>query len=82
MTDRAVEMERSGREIIHLGVGDPDFDTPADIVSAAVASLENGRTHYSPIPGEIDLRVVDGVGVVVGPGLLDEFRVARQMIYI
>ena len=56
ITSRAVEMERDGREIIHLGVGDPDFDTPQDIVDAAFDSVRNGRTHYSPLAGEWDLR--------------------------
>lgn len=49
-------MELSGQEIIHLGVGDPDFDTPPAIVDAAIGSMRRGRTHYSPIPGETDLR--------------------------
>ncbi len=49
-------MERDGRDIIHLGVGDPDFDTPAPVVDAAVAALRGGRTHYSPISGEVHLR--------------------------
>jgi len=56
VTDRATQLERAGEEIIHLGVGDPDFDTPADIVDAAIGSLKSGRTHYSGIPGEPDLR--------------------------
>jgi arginine:pyruvate transaminase len=56
VTNRAAEMARDGREIIHLGVGDPDFDTPPDIVDVAVKAAQNSRTHYSPIPGEWDLR--------------------------
>jgi len=56
VTDRATRMHVDGADIIHLGVGDPDFDTPADIVNVAVKSLRSGRTHYSPIPGEPALR--------------------------
>jgi arginine:pyruvate transaminase len=56
ITDRAVQMERDGREIIHLGVGDPDFDTPQCIIDAAIAGMQNSRTHYAPVPGETDLR--------------------------
>ncbi len=56
VTDRATHMDRDGADIIHLGVGDPDFDTPAGIIDSAVTSLRNGRTHYSPIPGESELR--------------------------
>jgi arginine:pyruvate transaminase len=49
-------MARDGQEIIHLGVGDPDFDTPPAIVDAAISALKSGRTHYSAIPGESELR--------------------------
>ena len=56
ITARGEQLERDGRDIIHLGVGDPDFDTPVAIVDSAIASLRNGRTHYSPIPGDLDLR--------------------------
>ena len=76
-------MERDGHEIIHLGVGDPDFDTPAEIVSAAVASLKDGRTHYSPIPGETDLRaaIAEGttqqIGVPVPSAILHQSAKAR-----
>ena len=49
-------MDRDGADIIHLGVGDPDFDTPAGIINTAISSLKNGRTHYAPIPGESELR--------------------------
>lgn len=49
-------MERAGRHIIHLGVGDPDFATPQSIVESAVNGMRNQRTHYAPVPGETDLR--------------------------
>ncbi len=50
--DRAVQMETAGRDIIHLSVGDPDFDTPQGIIDVALRSMQESRTHYSPIPGE------------------------------
>lgn len=56
VTDRATQMELSGQEIIHLGVGDPDFATPPAIVDAAIGAMQSGRTHYSAIPGEPGLR--------------------------
>ncbi len=56
ITDRAVQMERDGREIIHLGVGDPDFDTPQCIIDAAIEGMQSSRTHYAPVPGETNLR--------------------------
>ena len=43
-------------DVISLGVGEPDFDTPADIVEAGVASLMRGRTHYTSNYGTLDLR--------------------------
>src|SRR5258706_7129953 len=43
-------------DVISLGVGEPDFDTPERIVAAGVRSLHNGRTHYTSNYGTIELR--------------------------
>ena len=43
-------------DVISLGVGEPDFDTPAGIVEAGVASLRRGRTHYTSNYGTLELR--------------------------
>jgi aspartate/methionine/tyrosine aminotransferase len=56
MLGRANELERQGRHIIHLEIGEPDFDTPEPIVRAGIDWLRNGATHYSPVPGVWDLR--------------------------
>src|SRR5215475_3883048 len=53
---RANELERQGRSIIHLEIGEPDFDTPAPIVDAAIDWLKKGATHYPPSPGIPELR--------------------------
>ena len=53
---RARELERQGREIIHLEIGEPDFETPDHIKKAAVAALEAGETHYCPTAGIPELR--------------------------
>ena len=53
---RARELEAQGREIIHLEIGEPDFDTPANIVEAAVKALHEGHTHYTPSAGIPELR--------------------------
>ncbi|WP_249673486.1 pyridoxal phosphate-dependent aminotransferase [Pseudomonas abieticivorans] len=53
---RALELMAQGREVLLLSVGDPDFDTPAPIVEAAVASLQAGDTHYSEVRGNLSLR--------------------------
>jgi len=57
MLGRANELERQGRSIIHLEIGEPDFDTPEPVVRAAIDWLRKGATHYSPTPGVWDLRV-------------------------
>src|SRR5919106_7030366 len=44
-------------DVISLGVGEPDFDTPEPIVEAGVQALRSGRTHYSSNYGTIELRV-------------------------
>jgi aspartate/methionine/tyrosine aminotransferase len=53
---RAAELDREGRNVVHLELGEPDFDTPADIVAAAKAALDGHQTHYSPVPGLAELR--------------------------
>ncbi|MDB2543530.1 aminotransferase class I/II-fold pyridoxal phosphate-dependent enzyme [Woeseiaceae bacterium] len=54
--DRAFKLIEEGKDIIHLGIGDPDFDTPEPIVNAIGSALGNGKTHYSPLAGEMKLR--------------------------
>ncbi len=54
--ERANEMERAGSHIIHLEVGEPDFDTPACVKEAACRALENGHTHYTHSLGIYELR--------------------------
>ncbi|MBH3410700.1 pyridoxal phosphate-dependent aminotransferase [Pseudomonas putida] len=53
---RALAMLEQGRDVLLLSVGDPDFDTPAPIIQAAVASLEAGNTHYADVRGKRSLR--------------------------
>ncbi len=54
--ERAVEMTLEGRDVIHLEVGEPDFDTPPNIVEAGMAALKAGKTHYTPSIGFPALR--------------------------
>ena len=54
--ERANEMEREGVHIIHLEVGEPDFDTPACVKEAACRALEGGHTHYTHSLGSFELR--------------------------
>ena len=53
---RARALEATGRDIIHLQIGEPDFDTPANIREAAKRALDEGATHYAPYPGIPALR--------------------------
>jgi aspartate/methionine/tyrosine aminotransferase len=53
---RARALERAGREIIHLEIGEPDFDTPLHIRDAAKRALDAGATHYGPAAGLPELR--------------------------
>ena len=53
---RANALERRGRNIIHLEIGEPDFDTPGNIVEAASDALRHGWTHYGPSAGLPELR--------------------------
>jgi aspartate aminotransferase len=78
---RAQEMERAGHDVVHLEIGEPDFETATHIVDAAVEALRQGYTHYGPAAGLSELRegialdlggsrgvIVDPESVVVTPG--------------
>lgn len=53
---RARALEASGVDVVHLEIGEPDFDTPAHIRAAAQRALDEGRTHYAPYAGIPELR--------------------------
>ena len=54
--NKARALERQGKQVVHLEIGEPDFDTPANIVDAAVQALRKGWTHYGPSAGLPELR--------------------------
>jgi aspartate aminotransferase len=81
MLSKAKALEAQGREIIHLEIGEPDFDTPSHIVEAGCRALREGQTHYTPTAGISELRAaiaddvassrriaVDPKQVVITPG--------------
>ena len=78
---RAKELERQGRSVVHLEIGEPDFDTPEHIKRAATEAMEQGWTHYVPSAGVLELReavarhlsrtrgvTLSAENVVAGPG--------------
>lgn len=78
---KAKKLEKEGKEIIHLEIGEPDFNTPQNITEAAIEALKEGYTHYGPSAGLPELReviaryvadtrkiLVDPDEVVVTPG--------------
>src|SRR5437879_12255999 len=70
---RAKQLERAGRRIGHLEIGEPDFDTPKHIKDAAKQALDAGATHYGPAAGLPELReaiakhVAETRGIAVAP---------------
>lgn len=56
VTSRALELQRQGRKVISLSVGEPDFDTPPHITRAAIKAIKAGKTKYTPVSGIPELR--------------------------
>ena len=54
--ERAQEMERAGESVIHLEVGEPDFNTPEAVINSAIEALSRGDTHYTHSLGTPGLR--------------------------
>ena len=53
---QAKQLESQGHDIIHMEVGEPDFETPQPIIDAGIQALKNGKTHYTPALGLAELR--------------------------
>ena len=56
MSNKVREMKADGIDVISLTLGEPDFDVPADIKEAAFEAINDNFSHYSPVPGFLDLR--------------------------
>lgn len=87
VTARAVELRASGLDIISLSLGEPDFETPPHVVTAAIAAMKNGETRYTAADGTVALKRAIGVKFERENGLAygsDEITVAagaKQIIY-
>jgi len=55
---RARQLEAEGKDMVHLEIGEPDFDTPQYICDAAVQAIKDGYTHYNPAPGYPEVRKI------------------------
>ena len=85
--DRANELRRQGKTIVNLVVGEPDFDTPANIRQAAARAIEAGATRYTPNAGTLELRqaIVDKLarenGLTYTPAEIIVTSGAKSAIY-
>jgi aspartate aminotransferase len=66
---KAKALEAQGREIIHLEIGEPDFDTPSHIVEAGCRALRDGHTHYTPTAGIPELREAIAADIALSRGI-------------
>jgi aspartate aminotransferase len=71
VTARAQELRREGRDVIGLGAGEPDFDTPDHIKAAAIDAIHQGFTKYTAVDGIIELR----------QAISDKFRLDNNIDY-
>ena len=89
---RARALERQGKSVIHLEIGEPDFDTPKHIRQAAIDAMQSGWTHYGPSAGLKDVReaiasyIEKTRGIFVDPARVrrpkDKARVENQVPYV
>jgi len=84
---RARKLEAQGRNVIHLEIGEPDFDTPRHIIEAAKKALDEGWTHYGPTQGLPELReaiaryINRSRGLNVGPESICVVPGAKPLIF-
>ena len=56
VTAKAAELKAAGRDVIGLGAGEPDFDTPDNIKEAAIRAIREGKTKYTAVDGILELK--------------------------
>lgn len=74
MLDKVQRLERSGQKILHFELGEPNFDTPPNIVEAACQALKNGETHYTSSMGLYAFREVVQQTTLVSRGFKPEIE--------
>ena len=80
VTARAAELKRQGKDIVSLGAGEPDFDTPGPIKDAAKAALDRGFTKYTAVGGTPELKAVVAAKFARDNGL--EFRASQILVSV
>lgn len=84
---KAKAMERQGKSIIHLQIGEPDFDTPKNITEAAIKAMRDGKTHYAPSGGIPEAReagakyISDTRGIKVTPEMTIVMPGAKPFLF-
>jgi aspartate/methionine/tyrosine aminotransferase len=87
LTNLVVELRRQGKDIIDLGAGEPDFDTPAPVRNAAIAAIQKGKTKYTPNAGTLALReaiaafLQKNYGAAYQPNEIIVSNGAKQSVY-
>ena len=90
---RAKAMQKEGRDVIHLEVGEPDFHTPKEVIGAGIQALEQGKTHYTPATGLPELKqaiaefyrqryneVVDPRRIIITPGASGALQLVASLV--
>jgi len=71
VTQLAAELRAAGRDVIGLGAGEPDFDTPEHIKQAGIAAIQNGQTKYTAVDGTVALK----------QAIIDKFKRDNELTY-
>ena len=71
VSTRARELRAAGRDVIGLGAGEPDFDTPENIQQAAIKAMRDGKTKYTPADGTLELK----------QAIVDKFERENNLVY-
>ena len=75
---KAKKLEAQGKNIIHLEIGEPDFDSPKHVVNAAKKALDEGFTHYGPSAGQPELREA----IAVHQGEVNGYKISSDRVIV
>tara|TARA_Y100000817_G_scaffold143250_1_gene112265 strand:- start:283 stop:1449 length:1167 start_codon:yes stop_codon:yes gene_type:complete len=75
---KAKKLEAQGKNVIHLEIGEPDFDSPKHVVTAAKKALDEGFTHYGPSAGQPELREA----IAVHQGEVNGYKISSDRVIV